>query len=72
MEEIAKQVSKLNHDVRNSLAVAYSTAQLLELMLEQTKNAEIKGAARQLVQAIEDTEQLMAKEVTTLKELLKH
>lgn len=72
MEEITKQVSKLNHDVRNSLSVVYSTAQLLELMLEQTKNADVKSTAKQLVQSIQDTEQLLAREVTALKELLKN
>ncbi len=66
-EERVAQISKISHDLRNSLAIIYSHAQLLQLMLEKKKGAEYDTAA-ELVGSIEQMQSLFTQKMDELKE----
>jgi signal transduction histidine kinase len=72
MDTILEKVSKLSHDLRNSLSIVYSNAQLLELLLQGKGNKEAHEAAQQLLTSVQDTEALLAREIAALKEELSH
>ncbi|MBY0472665.1 hypothetical protein K2Q00_00045 [Patescibacteria group bacterium] len=65
-----EMVSKISHDLRNSLAVIYSHAQLLQLMLEK-KNSPTGGAeydtATELVSSIEQMQSEFIQKMDELK-----
>jgi signal transduction histidine kinase len=70
MDTILERVSKLSHDLRNSLSVVYSHAQLLELLLQGKGNKEAHETAEQLLTSVHDTEALLAREIAALREEL--
>lgn len=45
---------KSSHDLRNELAVIYSYAQMLELMLQKSALKEEHASAQELVRSIEE------------------
>lgn len=61
-------ISKISHDLRNSLAVIYSHAQLLQLMLEKKKGEEYKTAG-ELVGSVEQMQHLLGAKMDELKEI---
>ncbi|HVY72993.1 MAG TPA: histidine kinase [Candidatus Paceibacterota bacterium] len=69
MDELKEAISKLNHDLRNSLSVVYSNSQLLELLTEKS-NKETHETAQQLSQSIQDMEALLAERVQKIRETL--
>lgn len=69
MENLKEAISKLNHDLRNSLSVIYSNSQLLELLTEKS-NKEAHATAKQLSQSIQDMEALLADRIRTIRETL--
>lgn len=69
MDQLKESISKLNHDLRNSLSVVYSNSQLLELLTEKS-NKEAHQTAKQLSQSIQDMEALLAERIRALRENL--
>ena len=65
-DEAAQKISKASHDLRNSLAIVYSHAQLLQLMLEKKKSAEYT-AATELVGSIEQMQMLLTQKMDELR-----
>jgi signal transduction histidine kinase len=69
-DNIREKISKVSHDLRNSLAIVYSHAQLLQLMLEK-KNPPAGGAeydtATELVGSIEQMQAALAQKMEELK-----
>lgn len=63
-----EHISKLNHDLRNALAVVYSHAQLLQLMLEKKKGPEY-DTATELVGSIEQMQSLLAQKMDELTKI---
>lgn len=63
---VVEKISKISHDLRNSLAVVYSHAQLLQLMLEKKKGEEY-NTATELVGSIEQMQALLAQSMDELK-----
>jgi signal transduction histidine kinase len=67
MEDSTREkISKISHDLRNSLAIVYSHAQLLQLMLEKKKSAEY-DTATELVGSIEQMQAALAQKMEELK-----
>jgi signal transduction histidine kinase len=67
-DTIREKISKISHDLRNSLAIVYSHAQLLQLMLEKKKSAEY-DTATELVGSIEQMQVALAQKIDELKSI---
>lgn len=67
-DEVISKISKTSHDLRNSLAVIYSHAQLLQLMLEKKKGEEY-NTATELVGSIEQMQSNFIQKMDELKEI---
>ncbi len=67
-DEIIAQISKISHDLRNFLAVIYSNAQLLQLMLEKKKSSEEYETASELIASIEQMQSAFTQKMDELKE----
>ncbi|MBY0293965.1 hypothetical protein K2Q08_01375 [Patescibacteria group bacterium] len=65
----SEQISKTSHDLRNSLAVVYSHAQLLQLMLEKKKPSEEYSIVTELVGSIEQMQISLGQKMEELKEI---
>lgn len=68
-EDPISKISKASHDLRNSLAVVYSHAQLLQLMLEKKKPSEEYSTATELVDSIEQMQISLGQKMEELKEI---
>ncbi len=69
MEDTTREkISKISHDLRNSLAIVYSHAQLLQLMLEKKKNEEY-NTATELVGSIEQMQAALSQKMEELKSI---
>ena len=62
-----EKISKTSHDLRNALAVIYSHAQLLQLMLEKKKSSEEYKTVVELVGSIEQMQALLTQKMDELK-----
>ena len=69
MDPLKEKISKLSHDLRNSLSVVYSNAQLLELLTEKS-GGDVHKTAGQLTQSIQDMETLLTERVQALRDAL--
>ena len=70
MEQGSREhISKISHDLRNALAVVYSHAQLLQLMLEKKRSSDEYKTSAELVSSIEHMQEQLTEKMDELKKI---